>query len=137
MKFLTGVAIILLIFFCARQLINHWKDAQAKSAPPSSQVEPAAPPPVAAEALPGLPRQLEASLQAAKRQGPDALKTWLKQNRRLVQDPRLADIELDYVLAVAGKNFGEAREVYASVRQRIPTNSPVYARVLMLERTYR
>jgi hypothetical protein len=89
-----------------------------------------------AESLPGLPQHLEASLAAAKRQGPDALKTWLRQNRRQVQDPRLADIELDYVLAVAGKNFGEAREVFAAVRQRTPADSPVYPRIRMLEKTY-
>jgi hypothetical protein len=136
MKFLTGVAIILLVFFCARALLNHWQEVRVKGDSAQTQSEPAAPAPQAAASLPGLPHHLEASLDAAKRQGPDALKTWLRQNRRQIQDPRLADIELDYVLAVAGKNFGEAKEVFAAVRERTATNSPVYPRIRKLERTY-
>jgi len=136
MKFLIGVVIILLVFFSARQLLHHWQDVRVRSDSAGSQAAPATPAPAVAESLAGLPQHLEASLAAAKRQGPDALKTWLRQNRRQVQDPRLADIELDYVLAVAGKNFGEAREVFAAVRQRTPADSPVYPRIRMLEKTY-
>jgi hypothetical protein len=135
MKFLTGVAIILLVFFCMRQLVTHWNQVRSPNQAGQTETAPAPAPP--SGSLSGLPPHLEPSLQAAQRQGANALKTWLAQNRRSIQDPRLAAIELDYVLLVAGKNFGEAKEVFQAVRQRTPTNSPIHPRVQQMERTYR
>lgn len=86
--------------------------------------------------LRGLPPGLEPSLRAAKSQGPATLKLWLDQYGRLVADPRLADIELDYVVMVARQNPAEAKRVFARVRQRVDEYSPVYPRLERLARTY-
>src|ERR1035438_3021101 len=56
---------------------------------------------VSGDSLPGLPDKLAPSLEAAKKQGATALKTWLKNYGRLVQDPRKASIELDYCVLVS------------------------------------
>jgi hypothetical protein len=83
-----------------------------------------------------LPAHLEDSLVAAKRQGAEAVKIWLKANKGVVRDPRLADVELDYAVLVAGKNFGEAQEVIAAVKARITKDSPVYEKLTKLEKAY-
>jgi hypothetical protein len=64
------------------------------------------------------------------------LKLWLDQYGRLVADPRLADIELDYVVMVARQNPAEAKRVFARVRQRVDEYSPVYPRLERLAKTY-
>lgn len=137
MKFLIAVALLVLVYVGARSLLDEWKSVQSpadRGLPPAAEVAPA--PSAGPEAMPGLPPQLEASLEAAKLQGAAALKTWLRQNRNQVSDPSLAAIELDYVVLVAGRNFGEAREVFAAVRARTPADSPVYPRIKKLEKTY-
>ena len=102
---------------------------------------PASPAPAAPEAangpLPGLPPALEASLASAQKQGAQGLKNWLRGYRTQVTDPRLASIELDYVVLIGASDLKEARRVLSEVRRRTPTNSPVYARLEQLERSYR
>jgi len=88
------------------------------------------------DSLPGVPYQLEQSLQEARRKGPDALKAWLKANNQSIEDPRKAWIELDYCVAVARKDPAEARRVFADVKSRIGSASPVYPRMKDLEKTY-
>lgn len=56
--------------------------------------------------------------------------------RRTVADPRLASIELDYVVLVAREDIAEARKVFAQVKQRTPPASLVYPRIKQLEKTY-
>jgi hypothetical protein len=136
MKFLIAVVLLVLVFFGAQSLIKQWKDVQSDDGDRAPEAAQAAPETAASAVMAGLPPYLEASLDAARRQGADALKVWLKKNRGSVQDPRLADIELDYVAMVGGKNFGEAREVFQSVKARISPDSPVYPKVKKLERTY-
>ena len=92
--------------------------------------------PAASVVLPGLPANLEASLQAAQKQGVAGLKNWLNLYRPYVSDPRLAAIELDYVVLISSTNPQEARRLFAGVKQRTPANSPVYPRVKQLEKTY-
>ena len=83
-----------------------------------------------------MPANLEASLQAAQRQGAAGLKNWLKLYRPYLNDPRLAAIELDYIVLISSSNPQEARQIFAAVKQRTPTNSPVYPRLRQLEKTY-
>jgi hypothetical protein len=137
MKFVIGVVIVIILYLGAKNLIGRWQAVQSQQEPGLSQtVEPqAAATPTPAE-LPGLPPHLEGSLEAAKRQGAGALKVWLKKNRSAVRDPRLAEIELDYVILVAGRDFGEARQVFAAVKSRTPTDSPVYLRIKNLAPSY-
>ena len=91
---------------------------------------------VVGESLSGIPDNLVASLQAARKSGPNAMKTWLKNYGRLVQDPRKAWIELDYCVMVSREDLTEARRVFAEVKARTPPTSPVWTRVKELEKTY-
>ena len=86
--------------------------------------------------LPGMPYQLEQSLQEARERGPEALQAWLKTNSQSLEDPRKAWIELDYCVAVARKDPAEARRVFATVKERIGSASPVYSRMKELEKSY-
>jgi hypothetical protein len=85
--------------------------------------------------LPGMPYQLQASLDAAHAQGPAALKRWLDTNRRYLQDPRLGDIELDLAVALMRQNLPQAREIYKGVKARTPANSPLQGRLQRLSRS--
>jgi hypothetical protein len=89
-----------------------------------------------AEVLPGLPSNFEPSLEAAQKEGAAGLRRWLEKYRSYVQDPRLASIELDYVVLVGASNREEARRVFRAVKQRVPPSSPVYPRVKKLEGAY-
>jgi hypothetical protein len=86
--------------------------------------------------LQGMPPQLEDPLAKAQAGGAKSLKAWLDAYGKSIQDPRLASIQLDYVLLVARDDPAEARRVFAEVKKRTPSNSPVYARVKQLESTY-
>ncbi len=91
---------------------------------------------VVPEKLPGLPWQLESSLQAAQKSGSAAMRTWLEQNRNSIQDPRKAWIELDFCTLVARDNPQEAKQVFAAVKARTRSTSPVYPRIKELDRTF-
>ena len=90
--------------------------------------------------LPGMPYQLDRGLQAAQDQGAKTFKAWLDQNRRLIQDPRLAWIELDLVLSLSKTDVAEAKRLFAAVKKRaqneIDSASPVHKRIKDLEKTY-
>ncbi len=134
MRFFIGILLVLTAFWGARQLISHWETVKAKSDGEEGRVpvvQKAGP-----ETLAGLPPGLEASLQNAQKQGATGLKNWLKLYRSYVSDPRLAAIELDYVILVGPGNLKEAKQVFVAVRQRTPTNSPVYPRIKQLEKNY-
>jgi hypothetical protein len=88
------------------------------------------------EQLGGLPYQLEDSLTKAQAGGVKTLKAWLDTYGKAVQDPRLASIQLDYVLLIGRENPVEARRIFAEVKKRTPSSSPVYPRVKQLELTY-
>ncbi len=86
--------------------------------------------------LAGMAASLEESYEAAKREGAQGVGRWLAQHQAEIQDPRLTDIELDYVLLVGRSNVAEARRVLAEIRQRITPASPVYKRFEQLSKTY-
>ena len=127
MKALITIVLILAVYWVGRSISNQYKAKQAKENPVQ---------PVAVAQLEGMPSQLEASLQAAEAQGAPILKAWLEHNRRYIRDPRLAEIELNYVVLVSRTNPQEAKKVFATVKRRTPKNSPIYERVKRLEATY-
>lgn len=88
------------------------------------------------ETLPGLPSYLEPSLAQAQQEGPEALGKWLKAWGKQVQDPRLAWIELDYVVLLNLKDHQAARERFLEVKARTPPGSPVHDRILKLDAAY-
>jgi hypothetical protein len=91
---------------------------------------------VRGDQLPGLPYQLENFLQEAESKGAPALKEFLQNYGRMVEDPRKAWIQLDYCVLVARDDPAEARRVFAQVKARTPTSSPVWPRIKELEHTY-
>jgi hypothetical protein len=137
---LIGVVLIIAVLLGLKELHRYWEEVKAKNkteqeswrASPYATPAPVTPP----GGLSGMPPNLETSLQDAKAQGPAALKLWIDKHRPYVKDPRLADIELDYVLLLGARNFTDAKKLFASIKQRTPTNSPVYPRIQQLQRNY-
>lgn len=85
----------------------------------------------------GLPSELEASWQQAAKSGPAAMSNWLRIYSYRVPDPYRASMELDYCEKVAWVNPAEAKRVFAAVKTRTGTNSPVFNRVKQLEAVFR
>ena len=135
MRKVIGLLLILGAFWGIQQLIRHYQSVKEGQLAGEGSGQPAAR--VDSTALPGLPPALEASLQAARKRGATGLNKWLKDYRPYVSDPRLAAIELDYVVLIGSNNIQEARRVFAAVKQRTPPDSPVYPRIKQLEKTYR
>lgn len=86
--------------------------------------------------LPGMAAALESSYDSAKRAGADSLARWLNQHRAEIRDPRLAEIELDYVVLVGPTSQAEARRVLNGLRARLKPSSPVYKRFEQLDKAY-
>ena len=131
MKALITLAILLGIYLLGKTIYQKAKVKQAQEEA-AAKGEPAGP----ADGLAGMPRQFEASLQTATAQGAPALKAWLDRYRSYIHDPKLAAIELDYVVLVSRSNPKEAQRVFQSVRARVPPDSPIYDRVKRLDATY-
>jgi hypothetical protein len=138
-KALIAVVLIVVALLGIKELHAYWQQVKTREKAEVAAIRggEAAPSPKDPSVLTGMPAALEPSLESAKKAGAPALKAWLKQYHGYVADPKLAAIELDYVVLAGAKNFIEAKEIFAAVRQRIPTNSPVYPRIKQLERTYR
>jgi hypothetical protein len=94
------------------------------------------PPRTAPGKLPGLDPSLEASLETAKKAGADGVRDWLRLHRSEVEDPRLAEIDLDYVVLVGRSNPGEAKRVLRAVKPRVAAGTPLHKRLLQLEQVY-
>jgi hypothetical protein len=136
MKALISILITLGVILLVWRLINYWdevrteKDAKARREAATQVTDP--------RRLPGLPDKLEAGLEAAYQRGGKGLREWLDTARKnpQVTDPRLAWIELDYVVLGSKEDPIEAKRVFKSVKDRTPEDSPVHRRVKDLERTF-
>jgi len=135
MKALITILVVLVVGVMVWNLWNYWgevnrqREAREKAATTGT---------VSPTHLPGLPPQLEAGLEQAQKSGAAGLKLWLQTYKRspLVKDPRLAWIELDYVVALSGEDPVEAKKLFAEIKKRTPPDSPVYPRIKALEKTY-
>jgi hypothetical protein len=134
MKFVIAVLILIAVYWVGNHLFSSFQKIE-KQQQASEGITPAPPPPAAAS-LPGLPESLEASLSAAQAKGASGLRDWLNSYRVYVKDPRLASIELDYVVLISHQDSSEARRIFKEVQARIAPNSPVYERVKRLEKTF-
>jgi len=130
---LIAIFIIVLVLFGGWHLFLYWEKVKNEEATAQKQAAAAI---VSGNQLPGLPSQLESSLDAAQKQGAAGLRNWLKIYNRNVVDPRKAWIELDYCVAVAREDPAEAKRVFAEVKGRLQPSSPVWPRVKQLEKTY-
>jgi hypothetical protein len=133
-KALIAICILLVVFWIGQKLLTTYQQIERKS----SSGEPYQDSQVAAPAsnLPGVPESLEPSLEAARQQGAAGLRNWLATYGPHVRDPRLAAIELDYVVLISHQDPAEAKRVFKAVQARTPPASPVYSRVKGLERAF-
>lgn len=130
-KLIIVCLIVIGVFYAAREI---FREAAQKTVPvpgETREVKPAAP-----QVLPGMPDNFEPALAAAQKGGPAVFKAWIAKYRSFIADPRLADIELDYVVSVGRQDPAEAKRVFQSVKSRVPPNSPVYDRVKRLAGTF-
>jgi hypothetical protein len=131
---LIGILIIVLVIWGGYELFQVWsnydtdKDLKTKAEEEARNFSP--------QSLPGMPYQLEESYAKAQSGGAVGIRNWLKAYGAKVQDPRLAWIELDYVVQVAQKDPDEAKKVFADVKARISPDSKIYPRIKQLEKTY-
>lgn len=91
---------------------------------------------VTGESLSGMPVQLELSYRDAKGRGAAAFQEWFKQNERFLSDPRKAWIEVELCKMLIRENPSEAKKIYAVVKERVSSSSPVYEKVKELEKTF-
>lgn len=142
MKLLVWLLLVGAMLWVGRQLHDAWLRAKASQKQGSSETQSSSPQPgkpataVPTGPLPGLPELMEASLQEAQSRGAVPLKQWLDKNRRLIADPRLAAIELDYVVMIGTQNRGEARRVLGELAARLAPSSPVYGRFKKLQESF-
>jgi hypothetical protein len=132
MKYVIAAIIIIGLSLGAWQIYQYWGNFKT----PSPVVQTPAPPVITGDQLPGLPPALEQELQSAEQHGAPALRAFLAAHGRKIKDPRLAWIELDYVVLIGESNPAEARLVFSKVKGRLDSSSLVYNRVKQLEKTY-
>ena len=131
---LISALIIALVLLGGWGLYSYWETFEEKKETEKKQA--AAHKAFSPDQLSGLPPELAPSLDIAQKQGARAMRSWLQAHSRVVRDPRLAWIELDYCMMVARDNPAEARKVFADVKQRIPPSSPVWPRVQELKASF-
>ena len=132
-KAVTSVVIIILVLYGVFKTWEYWdKISNDKIADQKQAVASA----IVPEQLAGLPREYETTLKTAEKRGAVGLREWLKAYSKIVEDPRKAWIELDYVVMVSREDPAEARRVFAAVKKRTAESSPVYPRIQTLEKTY-
>ena len=134
MKFLISLVIGTGLAVGAWNLWKYWGSFSGEKTPAQQQAEAVAA--IDPSTLPGLPEKLAGPLAIAERRGGPGLRDWLKHYRKELEDPRLAWLELDCCLLLAKTSPAEAKELYASVKQRLAPNSPVYPRLKQLERMF-
>jgi hypothetical protein len=132
------ITILLIAAGCwaAWSLRSYYLKKQAENPHMDYGDEQEATPGIIPQQLPGMHYTLEMPLQTATKGGADSLKKFITQYRGALKDPRLAWIELDYVVMVALKDPAEARAVFADVKKRTPTNSLIYPRIEKLAKRY-
>lgn len=133
MKQVIAIFMLLAAFGLLRQLLDSYQSVKEQE---WAEKFPGANTPNLPDNVPGLPASLESALEAARKTGADGLRSFLSQYRYTIRDPRLAEIELDYVVLINHKNPAEARRVFRSVQRRTRDSSPLYERVKKLEKTY-
>ena len=137
MKALIAVFLVCIAVWVTKQIYRTYqKSEQQRLVNPTDQSATTPAPTSTSAALAGLPPSLETSLANAERQGAPGLREWLRNYQTLVRDPRLAAIQLDYVVLISGQDPAEARRIFKDVKNRTPTFSPIYDRVKRLEKTF-
>jgi hypothetical protein len=130
---LISILVILVLLWGGWKLLEYWQEVKIER---ENQWKQEAARVVTPDQLPGMPRELQESLDAAEKDGPEALQNWLKTYSAYLQDPKKAWIELDYCVMIARANPAQAKNIFAAVKQRTPTSSPVWPRIVELQKSY-
>ncbi|MDB6131655.1 MAG: hypothetical protein JWM04_2762 [Verrucomicrobiales bacterium] len=136
MKTLTVIIVALALVFGVMTMFEHYQKlkAEEKEGPAKKRAAEAAA--QANVVPPGMPYELESKYVDAQNQGAVGIKNFLAKYGKRVRDPRLAAVQLDYVVLVASKDVAEARRVFAEVKKRTGIDSVNYDRVQQLAKTY-
>lgn len=132
MKVLIAILIICALSFVGIKLYEQWEITKENEKAEFNKSTPQ----ILDYQLPGMESSLEGALEVAKKKGASGLRDFLTRYGKTIKDPRLAAIELDYVVLVARDNIVEARKAFARVKQRTSPSSPIYPRIKQLEKTY-
>jgi hypothetical protein len=132
-KFVISLVIIVGLALGARLFYQYYETFQPKPAAPATAAEPVEMPD---DQLPGMPVSLQPALQEAREHGAAGMRSFLVANAKAISDPRLAALELDYVILITPSNPTEACRIFARVKERLEPSSPVYPRVKKLQKTY-
>lgn len=130
MSKVIAIGLILGVIYLSNAFYNYWLEVKRQSEQKEAAVK------VDPNTLEGLPQMYEKSLEIARQKGVEGLKNWLNTYRSVCTDPKLASIELDYVVLVNKTDPAEARRVFLAVRNRTSTSSPIYPRLRLLARAY-
>ena len=100
MKILISILIVLAVGVGGYKLWEHWnavkeEGALARKAAAGADINP--------DNLPGLPHQLQYKVREAQQAGPETFKRFIDSCKRFpdVKDPRLAWMELDYMVMIS------------------------------------
>jgi hypothetical protein len=132
LKFVIGLVIVVGLALGAKEFNDYYGTFKHKETSSGRQ----RPAEIPDDQLPGMPPALQSALENARQRGASGLRDFLATYGNTVSDPRRAAIELDYAVLVAVSNPSEARRMYAKVKGRVQSDSPVYDRLKRLEKTY-
>ncbi len=134
MKALISLLIIVAVGFVGCRLFEHWEKVKERRVldervARGSDIDP--------QRLDGLPGTLNYKYENV-RNDPKLLGPFIESIRKApgVKDPRLAWIELDYVVMISATDPIKAKEIFKAVKQRTPEDSPVLPRIRSLEKNY-
>jgi hypothetical protein len=135
MKLLISLLIVLVVGLVSHKVWQQWEQAKERrvleeKAARGTDINP--------ESLSGLPNQLQYKLKEAQDAGPETFKRFIDSCKRFpdVKDPRLAWMELDYVVMISQNDPVEAKKIFWEVKKRTPADSPIMPRIKALEKTY-
>jgi len=136
MKVLVNVLIALAVAFVGFKIFVHWEKVKEKRvleerAERGADIDP--------DQLPGLPSQFKARLRDVQQNGdPAVFKRFIDacKSQPGVADPRLAWMELDYVVMLSASNPVEARKIFRAIKKRTPEDSPIMPRIRLMEKHY-
>ena len=132
MKPLIAILIVVGLIFGVWKVWDYWEQVNKEKA----QVQEELANIENSSSYDGMPSQLQESFRKAEAKGPTAVKQWLDTYRHLVKDPRLAAIELDYVVSISREDPVTAKKMFADIKERIQPTSPLYKRIQALEKNY-
>lgn len=130
---LIAALIIVAVLYGGWELFFYWERIKNEEETQKKQVVSEA---LMGDQLSGMPYQLDPTLKAAQDRGAAGLANWLKTYGPRIQDPRKAWIQLDYCVLISREDPAEARRIFADVKNRTPTSSPIWPRIKRLEKTY-